>query len=356
MTLRPFVPTPTLILLAIVLAALCVAGYVLATRGNRTIPGGREKPALTWIRRLLISALMVFALAGPAVQAEDIEVTSNIEIVLAVDRTGSMGAEDLEDGRTRIDAVKDDILALLDATAGSRYAIVTWDSTTRVELPFTTDSSAARSFADVLHQEITEFSKGSSSTRPVSTLRDLLTSAEEQRPENIRYLIVMSDGESTDAAVASAHEAPWSDLAPLIDGGAVIGYGTEAGGPMKMFVPGQGLSGATEEYMTDPSAPAGGPTNEDGESLAISRIDTNSLRDMADQLGVELLVNPSQGQVDGLGADLMERAEALPDRTGLRHQYRYVVWVPAVAMALLLIWEVARDAMELSRMRRTGAI
>ncbi len=354
MTLRPFAATSTLILLAIVVLALCVAGYVLATRGKQNRPEGKENPALTWIRRFLISALMVFTLAGPAVQSEEIEVTSNIEIVFAIDRTGSMAAEDLAEGRTRIDAVKDDVLALLDATAGSRYAIVTWDSTTRVELPFTTDGSAARSFAEVMHQEITEFSKGSSSTRPVNTLYDLLTSAEEQRPENIRYLIVMSDGESTDSE--ATYETAWSELAPLIDGGAVIGYGSEQGGPMRVFVPGQGLSGSTEEYMTDPSANPGGPTNDAGEPLAISRIDTESLRQISDELGVELLLNPTESKVEALGTGLMDQAESLPDRTGTRHLYRYVTWIPALAISLLLVWEVAQDAKELARMRRTGGI
>lgn len=354
MTLRPFVQTPTLILLAVVVLSLCIAGYILATREKQLRPAGKENPVITWIRRFLISALMVFTLAGPAIQAEEIEVNSNIEIVFAIDRTGSMAAEDLSDGRTRIDAVKDDISALLDATAGSRYAVVTWDSTTRVELPFTTDGSAARSLADVLHQEITEFSTGSSSTRPVNTLYDLLTSAAEQRPENIRYLIVMSDGESTDSN--ATYEASWSELAPLIDGGAVLGYGTEQGGPMRVFVPGQGLSGTTEQYMTDPSAPAGAPTNEAGEPLAISRIDADSLKQISDELGLELLINPSGSEIATLGSGLMDQAESLPDRTGTRHRYRYVTWIPAVVIALLLVWEVTSDAKELSRMRRTGGI
>lgn len=356
MTLRPLVSVPTIVLLTIVLTGVCIAGYMLAVRGTQVRPEGKENPLFTWVRRLLISSLMVFSLMGPAVQAEEIQTTTNIEIVFAVDRTGSMAAEDMPGGESRMSAVRKDIIGLIDATAGSRYAVVTWDSTARVELPFTTDSSAARSLAEVMHQEITEFSRGSSLERPVSTLKELLASAKEQRPENVRYLVVFTDGEPTDSGLTEAEKPEWAELKPYLDGGAVFGYGTEQGGPMRKFVPGQGLDGQSGEYMTDPNAAPGGPVNEKGEPLAISRIDKESLNSIADQLGVGLYINPTPSQIEEIGSGLISQAETLPDRTGSRHRYRYVVWIPAIAISLLLVWEVTADAREVSRMRRTGAI
>ena len=355
MTFQPLISPGVLTLLALVLLGLCVWGY-LRSRGPRKalapgVPKRREAPAglerawLRWSRRLLISALLVFAFAGPSVPAEEIEVTSNVEIVLAVDRTGSMAAEDGPDGAPRLDAVRRDIMALVDSTAGARYAVVTWDSGSRVELPFTTDGSAIASFARVLHQEISEFSAGSSMSAPVPTLEDLLRSAAEQRPQNVRYLVVFSDGEPTGVGAEAERSelgSTWSALAPHIDGGAVIGYGTEQGGQMRRFLPG----GAAED----------GDLIMDGAQPAVSRIDVPALEAIADSLGVGLLVNPDEQQVRDLGERLSAGAEEIGNREASRFRYRYIVWAPAAAIALLLVWEGYAAGREAARLRRSGAI
>lgn len=387
MTFLSLIRPGILALFALILFALCIWGYLRARKSMRargragqptgasttstagrdagtSTPAGRRvggvfarlgaSPGLAWLRRALISALMVTALAGPAIPAEEVELTSNVEIVLAVDRTGSMAAEDGPDGAPRLDAVRRDIVALVDATAGARYAVVTWDSESRVELPFTTDSSAVASFAEVLHQEVSEFSAGSSMDLPVATLEELLASAAEQRPQNARYLVLLTDGESTGSYAQMSPEqlaATWAPLEQYIDGGAVIGYGTDQGGPMKRYLPGQGLGvdaddqGSESQYITDDSGSPG-----------ISKIDVPALTAIADALGLELLLNPPEDHVEDLGIRLMEQSTTLPDRQASRMRYRYVVWIPALAICLLLVWEVYADARELARLRRTGAI
>lgn len=357
MTFRPLMEPGAIVFYGLVLLALILVGCFRAKSAVDSHPGA-ARPWLVWLRRALIAALVVFSLAGPAVREAGEETTSNVEIVFAVDRTGSMAAEDGPGGAPRFDGVRADIAAIVEGSPGARYAVLTWDSSARVELPFTTDASAVLSFAEVLHQEITVYSKGSSLDRPVAELKDLLESAAEQRPENVRYLILFSDGEASGGSATQEPATAFESLRTLIDGGGVIGYGTSEGGVMRLYQPGQGWDDSVPDgqYIVDPDAGPGGPRNEQGEPLAVSVIDTASLTSVSESLGVPLLINPSEAEVRSFSEALMEKAEQLPTRTGKRYTYSYVLWAPALAILALLAWEIPSDARKLGQLRRTRAI
>lgn len=339
MSFHPFVSIVTVVFFAVAWLALCGWGWWQLRRHG-------DRPVATWLtllRRVLLGVVLTGALMGPSFPAEEVEMRSNVEIFIAVDRTGSMAAEDWQGDQPRLDGVRRDITSLVKATAGSRYAIVSWDSSSRLELPVTTDSSAVVSFAELLHQEVSEFSAGSSINRPLPTLEEALLSAKESRPENLRYLVIFSDGESTDES--SLGVAPgWEALKSLIDGGAVVGYGTQEGGPMRIYQVG---SGTSEEYMMDPDAPG---------TQAISQIDQETLQALGDILGTPVLVNPSDEDVAALGARLMTDASQVNDGRQIQSQYRYMVWPLGVAASALLLWELAAFAAKAVTLRRSNAI
>lgn len=336
MTLQPLVSTPALVLY-FVTAAAAVAAWVVRTRASGW---GRA------LRGVVAGSLALFVgvgLMGPAVAEESPALTSNIEIVFAVDRTGSMAAEDGPDGGTRLKAVKEDIVEVVSVAPESRYAIVTWDSSARVELPFTSDASAVVSFADALHQEVSEFSTGSTLDRPVAQLLDLLENAAEARPGNVRYLIVMSDGEDTQwDGVDAVDQTGWEAVGELIDGGMVVGYGTEAGGPMGLFLPGGAGSG---DYMVD----------ETGQT-AISKLDEASLSEVAEALGVPLLVNPTVEEVAAQVEGVTDLAETIEDDRRVNLTYRYHTWVPALAAGVVAALALGAFTALVTRWKQTDAI
>lgn len=342
MTLIPLASPGLIAAFAVLWMALCIWGLYGRRDGGRARIS-RPIPWVRLVRRLLIGVVLTLALLGPSIPAGEVRVTTNVEVYFAIDRTGSMAAEDWTDGKPRLDGVRRDVEALVDATSGSRYAVLTWDSTARLELPVTTDSSAVIALTEALHQEVSEFSAGSSINRPLASLQQLLVSAKESRPENSRYLIVLSDGESTDPNDPGV-SADWQSLAELIDGGSVIGYGTDEGGPMRIYRSGQGV---TDEYMADP---------EDPEARAISRLDRANLQGVADDLGVELLVNPSVDQVQAVGQQIMAHAKAIDDGREMQRRTRYLLWPLGIAGAGLLIWELAGFTALVGRMRRSRAI
>lgn len=332
------VSTPTLIIVTVLLAVLVAVGYLRAPSHPQ------RRRVIHAIRRSVLSVLMVVCLAGPSVPAEIQETVANVEIYLVVDRTGSMVAEDYDGSSPRLDGVKANLETLLETTAGSRYAVITWDSSARLELPVTTDASAVASFVEVLHQEITDFSTGSSMNRPLSVLRSQLEAAAESRPQNLRYVVIFTDGESTDSSDQEV-SAEWETLSSLIDGGAVFGYGTEAGGKMLSY---QRSVGQTGEYILD--------TTQAGSPEAVSYLDQESLEQLANYLGVDLLVNPSTEQVQAVGEEIMASSQDVSEERTQIHTTRYVIWPFATAAALLVVWEAAEFASRLVGLRRSRAI
>ncbi|MFV0254048.1 MAG: vWA domain-containing protein [Beutenbergiaceae bacterium] len=337
MTLRMMWPLWLLLLVFVPLLGFTVWRAV-ASLGERRVD---------WLRRTAIVGALVGIGLTPAIPTTDAEgLVSNAELYFVVDRTGSMAAEDYNGGNTRLSGVATDMAALTTELAGSRYAIVAFDSQATRQLPLTTDSRAVQSWADTLRQEVTAYSAGSSVDRPLDTLRDTLESAAERNPSNIRLLYFFSDGENTDGSDSDTSDGfeSFADLAPLIDGGAVLGYGTTEGGPMRSY---DGTSntgfGTDAPYITDQNG-----------SDAISRIDETTLRTIADQLGIDYSHQITPGDVQALTAGIDLAAIAEDGRRDLT-TFTDVYWPIVVILAALLAWEAWDLSREVPKRRHQGA-
>lgn len=342
MSFQPLLATSELVLVALLILGLAGVGFFRQKRAT-----GTTDALVRWGRRLLLGVFLLAILAGPGVKIERDQAVSNIEVVLAVDRTGSMAAEDGPGGAPRLDSVRHNMTTLIQHLPGARFAAVSWDSDARVELPFTTDASAAISFAEVLHQEVTAYSTGSSLSWAADTLEEVLEDAAQQRPGNARFLVLFSDGEPSGLGSHGQLAQHFEPVADLIDGGSVFGYGTAAGAPMREYLPGQGWQTDVEEpgYILD----------QDGVP-AISSLDLDSLELIAQTLAVPLFVNPSTEQVEALAAALMEDAQVLEERGGRRFDFAYRTWIPAALMLIPLGWEVTADARTLGLLRRQRGV
>lgn len=341
MILRPVVePAWLLVVLALVLVGLLVVGV------RRRGPDGR------WVlvRRGLMSALVLLMLLGPSVPGEAQRLTSSTEVWLVVDRTGSMAAEDWDGAQSRLDGVKQDLHTVLESMGGARFSVRTWDSDVRTVVPLTTDESAIGSFIDTFQQELSEYSQGSSLDRPTTRLLADLMRARESHPENVRYLFVLSDGETSNE-VASPQPHAWAALREYVDGGLVIGYGTEEGGRMRAHSLGDptgAQSGAEPEWIRDYSRPGAPP--------AVSHIDTATLQAAADDLGVDYVHSPDTATISTEASRMMDHAELIVDSREELSTYRYFLWPFALAFALVTAWEAAALAGRVRALRRAHAI
>ncbi|MTG88618.1 VWA domain-containing protein [Cellulosimicrobium sp. BIT-GX5] len=338
-TLQPLVPVWALALLVLPLLGLAVWQAVVAGRPG---PGGAPRagaPRGAWLRRAGAVVLLGIIGLGPSVASTDRDTSvANVDMFFVVDRTGSMAAEDYgpQGGQERLDGVRHDITSLTEAIPGARYSIISFDSQASRQLPLTTDARAITSWADTFHREITRYSQGSLTDRPLDELRSALQGSAEQHPANVRLVFFLSDGEQT----AEGEPRSFADLAPLVDGGAVLGYGTSEGGRMKEYDP--DVAPEDAEYIIDWSQ-----QSEDGEPVeALSVIDEETLNALAEQLGVPYVHRQEPGETASLVAGVDPQQVAADGRRDVT-AYRPVVWPFALALVALLgveAWFWARSA------------
>lgn len=358
MFFRPVFSLTAFILVALVGFALVLLGL---KRGTRT---SKREAA----RRATIVALLVFMMAGPSIPGKASDVGSAAEAWIVIDRTGSMAGEDWDGDRPRIEGVKQDVQTILDAMPGARITIMVWDSNVSTVLPLTTDRDAADSYLTNLRQELSDSSHGSTPNRPASALFSALSDAEEQDPDAIRGLFVFSDGESSNEDVWS----PIDDMSTssrglmsrYVDGGAIIGYGTKEGGPMKV----RRLTGDAQERGYTEDSQSGDQAGEvvedeyirDGSEpdspIAITRIDEDALKDIAEQTGLTYIHSPATAEVKQAASTLDENSQVVATQRAQVKAARYLIWPFALFLGGMLQWETAIVAGKARNMRRARAI
>lgn len=335
MTWRPLLPWGLLVLAGLVGTGVCVLGLL---RTYQSSTGGSRSGTVGWAARLvMVWALVVVAAQPSSTTTIGVGASApNVDVLLVVDRTGSMAAQDWDGDQPRLDGVRADIATLVDALPGVRWSVLAWDSQAVRTLPFTSDAHALESWTATLRQEITVYSGGSQIDRPLEKMAEIVADEAERRPQALQYVVIMSDGESTlDGPMTS-----FRGLRDHIAGGAVLGYGTNAGGQMRSY------DGAADP---DPDAPW--ITDESGRP-AVSRIDEQVLTAVAGQLEVPYLHRTGPGSADlvAWAKDLNLSTKTEPGRTV--SVYLAQTWPVAVLLGLALAVEVVLSVPR--RTRRSG--
>lgn len=341
MIINPVLPLWALLLTAAALVAFGIWQAIVAPAGK----GLKRR----WVLRVAMAALLLVIAIRPTIPGEGQgpTVSGGLEVYFVVDTTSSMAAEDYgdtyvnEEGvtrhETRLDGVKADIASIADQLKGAEFSLVTFDAVAVQRVPLTSDATALQSATAVLRQEISGYSKGSSIDAPLELVDSLLQDAIELNPDRDRVVFYFGDGEQTVGFDPESFEK----LAGYIAGGAVLGYGTAAGGPMLEY---NGYDDGTADfYIQDYSlSPVGD---------AISRIDEERLATVASELGVEYIHREAGDSASSLvaGIDVGEllRDEGEPD------QAIELYWIFAIPLGLLVLLEIFPIVSTIRELRAT---
>ncbi|MDD4848149.1 MAG: VWA domain-containing protein [Bacteroidales bacterium] len=110
-------------------------------------------PIVRFILLMLGFASLVVGIADPQVGSKLEEVKrQGIDMVICMDVSNSMNAQDIKP--SRIESSKRSILQLIDQLGGDRIGIVVFAGKAFVQLPITTDYSAARMFLNTINTNI----------------------------------------------------------------------------------------------------------------------------------------------------------------------------------------------------------
>ena len=179
--------------------------------------------------RLLAFSCFVLALARPQLgkSLQEIKVRG-IELVIAVDVSNSMMAEDIKP--SRLDAAKSELMRLIDMIAGDRVGIIAFAGSAALVSPLTTDASSLKMFVESLSPE----SVGTQGTNVAAALQEAKDAFDRGGVENdeqvrvTKVLLIVSDGEDHEAGAIKLAKAFANQGMRIFS----VAFGTERGGPI----------------------------------------------------------------------------------------------------------------------------
>lgn len=287
---------------------------------------------LLWGTRTLLVLLCFVMLLRPGLTgAASQTVATDTDIYLVVDTTASIVAEDWNGESPRIDGIREDVAALVLAYPGARFSLITFASNAEIRLPLTTDSSAVISSLSVLRPETTTVSKGSDIGAAADTLTRALEAGAQSQSDRSRMVFYFGDGEQTSSRTQKSFEKAQE----LVDGGAVFGYGTTEGGAMKV-TSGMATDSPSDEYI------------EYEDEVALSVIDEANLTTIAEQLGVKLQVRSADSTADFPKAPTSSMKVTTAETQGGIFD---LSWILALAVMLIIAWELMRATMMMVQLR-----
>ena len=184
-----------------------------------------RRSTLKFIIFLLVIACSILALANLQSGSKMEEVKrEGIDLYLAVDVSNSMNAEDIVP--SRMERSKQAINKLIGEMRGDRLGIIVFADKAFVQLPITTDYSAARMFLSTVNTSLVA-SQG-------TAIAEAINLALKSFPDDThsRAIVIISDGEDheNDAAVKAAQEAAKQGVRIY-----TIGMGLPEGAPIPEY-------------------------------------------------------------------------------------------------------------------------
>ena len=184
-----------------------------------------RRSTLKFIIFLLIIACSILALANLQSGSKMEEVKrEGIDLYIAVDVSNSMNAEDIVP--SRLERSKQAINKLISEMRGDRIGVIVFADKAFVQLPITTDYSAARMFLSTINTKLV----ASQGTAIAEAINLALKSFPDEA--HSRAIVIISDGEDheNDAAVKAAQEAAKQGVRIY-----TIGMGLPEGAPIPEY-------------------------------------------------------------------------------------------------------------------------
>lgn len=180
----------------------------------------------------LAAVALVFALMRPSWGRElQIYETTASEIVLAVDTSASMLAQDVSPNR--LERAKRKIVDLIDRADNDRIALVSFAGTAFLQTPLTEDARALELFVDQIDTTLIPV-PGSRFDRAIEVARDALGRSsqdpERQASSDSQAIVLLTDGENAPATAIEAARRARSEGVRVF----VLGIGTPDGAPIPL--------------------------------------------------------------------------------------------------------------------------
>jgi len=184
-----------------------------------------SRPRLKFILFMVAYALMIFGIADPQIGSKiEEEKKKGADLMILLDVSNSMLSPDM--APNRLENAKQAIAQLIDKLHDDRIGIIVFAGEAYVQLPVTTDYSAAKLFLNTINTGMVP-TQGTA----IGAAIDLGMKSFDFKNGTGKAMIIITDGENhEDDAVASAKAAADKDV--MVN---VIGMGSEEGSPIPII-------------------------------------------------------------------------------------------------------------------------
>jgi Ca-activated chloride channel homolog len=344
MNFSPVLPSVALFIIggAIVVIRMIALYRVLV----RTASGNYRAVVLRWSALTLAVLLLVVAGFRPAIDSQrtgpDPAQTAgatgapDLNVFFVVDRSVNSRVEDFGNVDSRMSGIRADIAALIDEYPRARFGVISFATKAATDWPLSNDAAALRSMVKGLSPYTLVapdaiYQANAYAARDV--LRDSVAEAQKVYPGSQTLVFYFGEGEAQSRSNTGSFDVPGGAIA----GGAVLGYGTPAGGP----IPQGWLSGA-KVYQTDPDG-SGRPLN--------STIDEATLKQIATQLGVPYFHREAGQQMTSVIPAVTPKPVPTDAAVYQLVERRELYWVFTLLAAALLLGEMVLTIREYRRNR-----
>ena len=220
-----------------------VVSLILEKRGRKKLEkafGAKLAPFLTanvslrkrhvkLALRLLAMALFVVALARPQMGKSLQEVKAQgIELVIAIDVSNSMMAEDVKP--SRLDHAKNELTRLIEMLSGDKVGLIAFAGSSVLLSPLTNDISSLKMFLETLSTESVE-TQGTNVRRALDEAKAAFERGGVESDENLRVtrvILIASDGEDQEQGALDEAKKLAGEGTRIFS----LAFGTERGAPI----------------------------------------------------------------------------------------------------------------------------
>lgn len=282
-----------------------------------------RKGKFNYIRQILIVVLLFAINLRPMVEDDNVPtVTQNVDVLFVIDDTISMLAEDYNGSGIRLDGVKADCKYIAESLPTANFSVITIGNYTDKVIPYTSDVNLFYQVINSLKGQTRIYANGTSFNDAIEVMKKDL----DNERDNYQIVFFISDGEITSDEKLKSY----SDLKDYIDDGAVLGYGTTEGGPMK-----------TISYSGDESEPEYLYYYDShyNKVQAISKIDESNLQKIAGDMGVPYIHMTRQSQIDDKLDEIKKEVEDLEYGKEGKKGYRDIYYFFVIPLCALMIFD-----------------
>ena len=331
MILKPIIPVWLMVLVCIALLIFVAYDkqFFEKIKGNKEKERTPRQKSLikNYVINLVLKVLIIIIIfvinLRPMVQNGEVEVlTSDVSVLFVIDKSVSMAALDYNGENERLEGIKKDSKHIIDELSGAKFSLITFGDTAKQEMPFTIDGNMVGSMIKSIRTEDDYYAKGTS----INISNEVIEKTLKDSNASPVVLFFITDGEITteDKTLKS-----FENIKQYISDGAVLGYGTTAGGKM-----------INSTYKDQPDSPYYYKYYYDEKyqrQTALSKIDENNLNQLASDMGVEYIHMDKQSNIDKKLNNIKDKVQSSQNNTDKTYKYDDIYYYFAIILGILLI-------------------